>query len=149
MPSMVGGAQWPLDSQYHLYILLHASLIWQFTTKDSIYSPSFLNLHLLSSLSANCNRLVAVLYSCWLALCVCPSAILWSANIQIASDINGAAVLVFRNGLLAFFFRSLQFESPLCTGLPFASTMGQMDRSLQYLSFLLDPSPLISPSTIW
>ena len=137
-----------LELERLLCILIQDSLIWSFSTKDSISSPNLLTLHLLTSLSAAWDLLVAVLSSFWFYVCVRPSALLLSANIQVASEIHGSAVLASRDGLLTIFFRSIKCESPYCNGSPFFATMDQMYRSLQYLQCLLAPYPLSFPSTI-
>ena len=137
-----------MTSWYHLFIFLHASLVLLFATTSLISSPAFPTLYILSSFKYACNHRVSVLCSCWFVVSFLHSAVLFSSRFQVASEIHGAVVLLFRGGFLNIYYRSLKCTSPSCTVPPYSDIMGQAARSLKYLLCILAPSPMSSPSTI-
>ena len=139
----------PLAYRYHLWVLLHASINWSFSTNALNSSPALLTLHILSSFKAAWNLRVSILHYLWLSMHFLPSAALWSSSLQVVSEIHGPdAVLSFFDGFLNLRFRDMKCESPSCLVPPFTSVIDQVARSLSYPQFLLAPSPMSTPSTI-
>ena len=75
--------------------------------------------------------------------------VLWSANLQMASEMTDAFTYAVHAYFMASFCRLLNYESPYCIGPPFGAKMVHMYCSLKYRRFLMISPPLSSVSIIW
>ena len=122
----VKGAGFPLACRYHLWILLHDSLVFHDAISESIPFPVVLTLRLLLSLSAVCNLVFVVLSSSWYSGCIRLRDMLWSANVQVASEIHVATYCFGRIGFLTYVQIYSNSTYSYHIGTLFGASMGQV-----------------------
>ena len=139
----MGCVRCSLYSQYHLWVVPQASLIYPMVRRDSIFSPVLLKLCLISYCRADWKCLDTVRRRhCsfrWFHL----KAILFYARRQLSSDIHTVIYSVLCSVFLSSFQRSVKPASSFRIGDLFGYAMDQMYYTLWYLIFRLSPHPLI------